>query len=174
MPPNQRSARITYHFDPGTVPSMKDRIYPALLRNLEITLLPVANSVLAEAQKMLVLLPPEHVPYDSKMGGRATGTMADSLVTWLIGGIENAVLYGLKSDAAYYWEWIEFGHFVRTKDGPQFWEGYHFFERTIKAHEGAIHKAALEAWHMAILQTGGGGASRLSSAAISALSAKGG
>ena len=174
MPPTQRSAQFTFRFDPGTVPSMRARLYPAFHRNLAITLSAVCGKIIAESDKLLVELPPNHVPWNGDPGGRDTSLMANSLAAVLMAATEDGVFYELKSTEAYYWQWIEFGHFVHTADGPRWWEGYHFFERAIIDHTKDIIAAAKLAWHLAIVEAGGGGRQGLTAGAIAALSAGGG
>lgn len=173
MPVGQNTAHFTYRFDPGTVPSMTARVYPAFRRNLIVTLKEVADSIVTAADAQLVLLPPDHVPYDNVMGGRDTSLMANSLTAVLMEMVEDGVYYEMKSTEAYYWKFIEFGHFVHTAGGPRWWEGYHFFEKTIKTHEAAIMKAARVAWHMAAIESRAAGAVvGLTEGAINALSAR--
>ncbi len=174
MPPSQRSASFVIHFNPGTVPSMERRLYPAFKRNLVVTLYEVAQSIIAGAQEILVQLQAEHIPYDNVMGGRASGLMANSLTAVLANMMEDAVVYRLQSTQAYYWQWIEFGHFVHTKDGPKWWEGYHFFEREIVAHEKAIMAACRRAWSLAVIESQGTPTFKgLTNDVLATLSAKG-
>lgn len=174
MPPNLRSAGFTYRFDPGTVPSLESRLYPAFRKNLIVTLKEVVDSIIQASDEMLKVLPPDHIPYDNIMGGRDTSTMANSLAGVLLSMVEDGVAYQLKSTEAYYWEFIEFGHFVHTAEGPKWWEGYHFFEIAIKAHEKAIMGAARLAWNLAVLETRGTAMVPLgiTEGALAALSAK--
>lgn len=164
------SVGFTYHWNPGTTPKAAPILLPllhaALIRNLRT----VADAIIVDVQDNAVKLQPEHVPYDLIPGGRDTGTMADSLIASLIEGLTN-VTYQFSSASAPYWEYVEFGHMVT---GGSWWDGYHFFGNAIDRHKEAIIAAARLSWAEAVLGTRGAlGVARLTSSAISLLSARG-
>lgn len=180
MPPSIRSAGFVVHFDPGTIPSIRERFYPAFQAHLVLTLGDVVESILQDAGASLVPLAADHIPYDNVMGGLDTTRMREGLTYALLEAVTDGVFYEMKASDVYYWKFIEFGHFVATANGPRWWEGYHFFEKAIKRHTAAIMVAARLAWHRAAAEQSvtsffrGGGISQSVLASLTARGAIGG
>jgi hypothetical protein len=168
-------AGYVLHFDPGTIPSIERRIYPLFRAHLILTLHTVVESIIATVKSSLQPLQEGHIPYDNVMGGFDTGRMRDSITAFLVESIETGVYYDLNAGDVAYWKWVNFGHFVKTANGAKWWEGYHYFEKAIKAHEGAVFKAAQLAWHQAAIESSAGAAlgaaSGISADLLAALSA---
>lgn len=142
MPPSTRSFQMTYTFNPGTVPSLAARIMPLWRKNGEVLLGKVVDAIIEDAQARL--FKPSNFPEEKH--GFDSGLLHDSLVKVFMEMITDGVFYELKSYLAYYWMWVNFGHFTTSGN---WWEGYHFFEDAIEMHGPEIAIAARESWTLA-------------------------
>lgn len=145
MPPQTRNFQLTYEFNPGTVPSLAARIMPLWRENGRILLGAVVDEIIKDAQDQLWR--PADFPL-SKHGAESY-LMHDTLIKVFLEMITDGVFYQLKSNQAYYWMWVNFGHFTTAGN---WWEGYHFFEKAIEMHTQDIVKCAKTAWTMAAKQ----------------------
>lgn len=115
------------------LPTLPERMFDHLSEALIFHVKDAAEAVIDTAQQQLV---PGH--------GYDTGLMHDTLTAALAEHLlATGVYYDLFSAEAYYWRWVEFGHWMVN---GQFWEGYHFLETSLKAHEATLRRAVREAW----------------------------
>lgn len=113
-----------------TLPDRLTRHYQAAL---VISMAWAADKIIDTAQQQLV---PGH--------GYDTGRLHDSLTKELVKiGLGAGVFYVLTSDAADYWEYVEFGH---VTSAGNWWPGYHFLGQAVDAHRSTIIQAAASAW----------------------------
>jgi len=134
--PRNRLFALEVDFDMLDLPLLPDAMAETLHVNLIRRLGEAADHVIQLAQGSLR---PGH--------GYDTGLMHDTLVARL-GVVFEAVFYDLLSDQAHYWQWVEFGHWMR--DG-NFWEGYHFLEDAVIASEKHIRSKVVEAYRDTVL-----------------------
>jgi len=132
--PNDRSFVITVDADMLNLPTLPQRMDDHMQKALIFHLQDAAEKVIVTAQQSLV---PGH--------GYDTGRMHDSLIYALAEHLlETGVFYDLFSEEAYYWRYVEFGHWTR---GGNFWPGYHFLENSLRLHEATIRTSVRAAWH---------------------------
>ena len=132
--PNNRMVAASVRLDFFNLPSLPDRLARYLQDALVWHLRDVAESVIHMAQQSLV---PGH--------GYRTGLLRNSLIHSLAEHLlATGVYYDLFSEEAYYWRWVEFGHWIAGTN--TFWPGYHFLENSLRAHESRIRRAVREAW----------------------------
>lgn len=129
--PSKRMFALEVSIDLLNLPTLPERMTEHLQRHLITRLGEAADRVISTAQGSLR---PGH--------GYDTGLMHDTLVARL-GVVYEAVFYDLLSDQAHYWQWVEFGHWMRN---GQWWEGYHFLEDAVIANEAHIRSKVVEAY----------------------------
>jgi hypothetical protein len=131
--PLQRQFGITVAIEEFNLPTLPDRMADVLQEALIFHLKDAAEAVISDAQMQLV---PGH--------GYDTGLLHDSLVYRLAEHLlATGVFYDLLSEQAYYWRYVEFGHWTTAGN---WWEGYHFLENAILMNEGHIRRTVREAW----------------------------
>ena len=125
-----------------------DTFVKALMFHLE----DAAQRVIDTARHYLVRLEEPAVKqsiYGTDIHGYDTGLMYLSLKYELAVGLlvsGSGVFYDLLSEEAEYWRYVEFGHWVFSRNGPWFWPGYHFLETAISENAGYIRQRVREAW----------------------------
>lgn len=133
MNPLQRQFAVTVDIEEFNLPTLPDRMADTLRDALIFHLKDAAERVIGDAQAQLV---PGH--------GYDTGLLHDSLTYRLAEHLlATGVFYDLLSEQAYYWRWVEFGHWTTAGN---WWEGYHYLENAILANEGYIRRTVREAW----------------------------
>ncbi len=138
--PNDRIFAISCDVELFNLPTLPDRMANHLQKALIWHLRDVAESVVAMAQQSLV---PGH--------GYDTGLLHDTLTFALAEHLlETGVYYDLFSEVAYYWRWVEFGHWIAGTNS--FWPGYHMLENALIAHETKIRGAVREAWQDTVIK----------------------
>lgn len=131
--PTNRMMEITVDIELFNLMSLPERFDVHLKEALVWHLRDVAEAVIDTAQSTLV---PGH--------GYDTGLLKSSLVSRLIEHLMPVgVFYQLLSEQAYYWRWVEFGHWMQN---GKFWPGYHYLEGALRVHEASIRRAVREAW----------------------------
>jgi hypothetical protein len=86
-------------------------------------------------------------PHVDQPGGLLTGRLRGTLVAQLAHNMAvGIVAYNLLSDEAEYWEYIEFGHWVKNATPAWFWPGYHMLESSIAESIPAIRRSVKAAW----------------------------
>lgn len=135
--PQDRLFALEVSFDLLNLPTLPERMDESLHRNLVRRLGQAADHVIDLAQAQLK---PGH--------GYDTGLMHDTLVKRL-GTVFEAVFYDLLSDQAYYWQWVEFGHWTVAGN---WWEGYHFLEGAVIASEAHIRSKVVEAYRDTVME----------------------
>ena len=140
--PNDRSFALTVDIEWFNLPTLDERLHDHMVRALIFHLADTAQSVIAMAQQSLT---PGH--------GYDTGKMRNSLIYALADHLlATGVYYDLFSEEAYYWRWVEFGHWIAGTNS--FWPGYHFLENALMAHESRIRTAVREAWADTVIRLG--------------------
>lgn len=146
-------ANRAFSFDVDVVDDLErlpERLTEHFQEALIFHLADAAQRVIDTARNYLVRL--EEPPVMRNAEGREihgydTGTMYVSLKYELAAALlYMGVYYDLMSDAADYWTFVEFGHWVFSASGPWFWPGYHFFATAIEANAGYIRQRCREAW----------------------------
>ena len=132
----------------GTLP---ERMSAHFGEALILTMGWAADQIIKDAEAQLV---PGH--------GYDTGLLHNSLVKDLVQlGLGAGVFYSLSSDAAEYWQYVEFGHLTT---GGNWWSGYHYLGTAVEQNRGNIIMAAAEAWRFT--------ASALSAESLAAISSR--
>jgi hypothetical protein len=133
MNPNNRGFVITVTPEMLGLASLPDRMMAHFESALVFHLIDVAERVIVTAQQSLV---PGH--------GYITGRLRDSLTYRLAEHLaDTGVFYDLFSEVAYYWRYVEFGHWMAN---GQFWPGYHYLENALRLHESALRGAVRAAF----------------------------
>lgn len=150
--PSRRQAGFTCSVDMLNLPTLPTRMEAHLKERLIWHLKDACEAIERDASLHARDLPHEKGavvgPHKDAPGGYDTGTMVGSfthdLVEYLL---STGVFYDISSEEADYWTYVEFGHWVNSKDGAWFWGGYHLLEDSIHRNRKAIIRACREAWH---------------------------
>ena len=140
--PRQRQVKLNVSMEYFNLPTLPERMFKHLIPALVFHVRDAAEATLSDAQMQLQ---PGH--------GYDTGLMYDTLVAKLVDHLlETGVYYDLMSEQAYYWRWVEFGHWMVN---GEFWEGYHFLENALRMNEDTLRRAVREAYaDVAVLLAG--------------------
>ncbi len=155
LTPSNRQALLTVSYA-DDLERLPERLHAHFTAALTWHLEDAAQRVIDTARTYLVRLEEAPVMHDSQgreIHGYDTGLMYLSMKYELMEALlVQGVFYELRSDEAEYWEYVEFGHWVFSKDGPWFWPGYHFFATAIEQNMSYIRERCREAWQDTALQ----------------------